>query len=119
MMASIAEKRDRLCLLHGHHDSMASLGTYQAIVDAALAELKANKVIQRIWAHDYTVWKPQPTEITNRLGWLHSPEVMVEHLPRINEMVDAVNFSTTWYSTKWGPNGPGHTLSPLPTWAAH
>lgn len=88
MMASIAEKRDRL--LKGHHDSMVSLGTHQAAVDAALAELKANKVIQRIWAHDYTVWKPQPSEITNRLGWLHSPEVMVEHLPRINAMVDAV-----------------------------
>ena len=71
-------------------DYHASLGDYQPAVDVALADLQSQNVMKRIWAHDYTVWKPEPTEITNRLGWLHSPENMVEHLPAINEFVDAV-----------------------------
>lgn len=71
-------------------DYYASLGDYQPAVDAALADLQSQNVMKRIWAHDYTVWKPEPTEISNRLGWLHSPENMVEHLPAINEFVDAV-----------------------------
>jgi len=71
-------------------DYHASLGDYQPAVDAALADLQSQNVMKRIWAHDYTVWKPEPTEISNRLGWLHSPENMVEHVPAINEFVDAV-----------------------------
>jgi transaldolase/glucose-6-phosphate isomerase len=34
--------------------------------------------------------KPQPTEITNRLGWLHSPDIMLEHVRAITDVVDAV-----------------------------
>lgn len=66
------------------------LGAYQDAVNAALTELKNNRIIERIWAHDHTVWKDDPTEITNRLGWLHSPEVMVEQVPKINALVNAV-----------------------------
>ena len=51
----------------------ADLGPYRALVDSALESLAANKVIHRIWARDYSVWKPEPTEISNRLDWLHSP----------------------------------------------
>jgi len=46
------------------------LGKYQANIEASLANLTENDIIARIWNHDHTVWKPQPTEITNRLGWL-------------------------------------------------
>lgn len=66
-----------------------SLGNYQA-VEQALADLRDNNIMARIWKHDHTVWKPDPTEITNRLGWLHSPEVMVKAIPEISALVDAV-----------------------------
>ena len=33
---------------------------------------------RRIWAKDHTVWKPDPTEISNRLGWLTVAEQMTE-----------------------------------------
>ena len=59
-------------------------------VDRALADLKANRVIARIWEHDYTVWKDKPKEITNRLGWLHTVEVMNENIQRIQTLVNAV-----------------------------
>lgn len=67
-----------------------SLGKYQSGVDAALRELRENDILTRIWNHDHTVWKPDPAEITNRLGWLHSPEVMSQALPEINAFVDEI-----------------------------
>jgi len=77
-------------LLAGWQHRSASLGTYQAAVDTALAEMAENRIMARIWAHDHTVWKPEPTEITNRLGWLHTAEVMSENLYRLEELVEAV-----------------------------
>jgi glucose-6-phosphate isomerase len=38
-----------------------------------LAKIEANR---RIWSHDHTLWQKDPTEISNRLGWLTSPEEM-------------------------------------------
>lgn len=66
------------------------LGNYQGAVDAALADLRDNTIMARIWKHDHTVWKPDPTEITNRLGWLHSPQVMMEAIPEITAFADSV-----------------------------
>ena len=37
---------------------------------AQLARLQAEDVVARIWRRDHTVWKPAPTEIEDRLGWL-------------------------------------------------
>ena len=48
----------------------SSLGPYQEVSDACLADLERYDVAERIWRGDHTVWKPDPTEITNRLGWL-------------------------------------------------
>ncbi len=87
LMATIAEKRDRL--LAGWEHQTASLGPYQPVVDDALDEMKESRIMARIWAHDHTVWKPQPTEITNRLGWLHTAEVMLENVPRLEGLVEA------------------------------
>jgi len=68
----------------------ARLGPHQETVDAALLEMEDERIIERIWAHDHTVWRPDPAEIENRLGWLHSPEVMGEQIPRINALAEAV-----------------------------
>ena len=57
-----------------HIDS--SLGSYQRAADAALAAMSESAVMARIWAHDHTVWKPDPAEITNRLGWLTTASAM-------------------------------------------
>jgi glucose-6-phosphate isomerase len=72
------------------HDVSFSLGTYQGAVDAALAEIRAQRVMARIWDHDHTVWKPEPKEITNRLGWLHIAEAMGDEVQRMQEFADGV-----------------------------
>jgi len=67
-------------------DRSASLGGYRPAVDAALAEMADERIAARIWAHDHTVWKPEPAEIANRLGWLHIAETMVENVPRMEAL---------------------------------
>ena len=92
LLASIEQKRERL--LKEWHRRDASLGEYQVAVDAALEEIVADRIVPRIWAHDHTVWQPQPqpqpNEITNRLGWLHIAEKMLEQRYRLAELGDSV-----------------------------
>ena len=61
----------------------AHLGSFQGTVEAALERVRAEGIIDRIWARDHTVWKEDPTEIGNRLGWLESPDVMKKAIPEI------------------------------------
>ena len=42
-----------------------------------------DRVIERIWRKDHTVWKDDPTEITDRLGWLTVSDLMRERLPEL------------------------------------
>ncbi|MCK9363224.1 MAG: hypothetical protein M0P74_06445 [Syntrophales bacterium] len=60
--------------------------------------LVAEKIVERIAKKDYTVWKPAPTEIANRLGWLDSPRMMPEKIAEIEGAVaeiraDGYNFA--------------------------
>jgi glucose-6-phosphate isomerase len=87
-MASIAAKRDKL--MAEQQDLSAALGAYEPAVDAALADMERDRIMARIWAHDHTVWAPEPTEISDRLGWLHSPEVMAGNLARLQDFADEV-----------------------------
>ena len=58
--------------------------------DTVFAQIEKDQVLSRIWAHDYTVWKPDPDEITNRLGWLHVPFAMKGELSRLDTFVKRV-----------------------------
>ncbi|MDA0768922.1 MAG: glucose-6-phosphate isomerase [Chloroflexi bacterium] len=51
-------------------DNKLALGNFQAAVDDTLNNLDRGDVIPRIWVGDHTVWKPDPSEISDRLGWL-------------------------------------------------
>lgn len=67
-----------------------SLGAYQSGVDAALERARAARIAARIWAGDYTVWKDEPTEITNRLGWLRIADEMLGEVERLEALADSV-----------------------------
>ena len=64
-------------------------------IESALADLERRQVIPRIWSGDHTVWKPDPTEIANRLGWLDVTGFMREQIPELeafaNEVKEAGN----------------------------
>jgi glucose-6-phosphate isomerase len=61
---------------------------------AAAAEarkaLAAGRVVERIRRKDHTVWKSEPAEIANRLGWLDSPQAMRVSLAEIEGVVAGV-----------------------------
>ncbi len=58
-------------------------GRDRAAVAAAWEALDRERVVARLWRKDHTLWKPSPTEIANRLGWLTSPRDMMAELPEL------------------------------------
>ena len=85
---SIEEKLRRLAT--GRARAEFEVGPYGAAIEAAVHDVRATQIMKRIWRHDYTVWRPVPTEITNRLGWLHSPELMMDQVGVLNAFVSEV-----------------------------
>ncbi|WP_084709338.1 hypothetical protein [Rubrobacter aplysinae] len=68
----------------------ASLGGYQDQIAGVLEKLRDERVVERMWEGDHTVWGPEPEEIADRLGWLESPSVMRDHLDEISALVESV-----------------------------
>lgn len=56
-------------------------------ITQTLEKLQRERVIPRLWAHDHTLWHSEPTEITNRLGWLHCTEWMPARLHQLTALV--------------------------------
>jgi glucose-6-phosphate isomerase len=61
-----------------------NIGEYEAYLRATLAKMSDAAVVTRIWKKDYTIWKPDPREITNRLGWLDIANTMSTNAPMLN-----------------------------------
>ena len=61
--------------------STRSLAALAGPVEERLAALRREEVVRRLWMRDHTVWKPDPTEISNRLGFLAAPEQSLEVAP--------------------------------------
>lgn len=89
LMANIDDKKARLLATEHEHPGV-SLGEYLPDVEAALADLQRREVISRIWRRDHTVWKPEPTEINNRLGWLIVTDTMCEQAPALQAFAQEV-----------------------------
>jgi glucose-6-phosphate isomerase len=62
----------------------------RALAEEAGRALTENRILARIRRKDHTVWKPEPAEIANRLGWLDSPRTMPARLAEIGKVVDGV-----------------------------
>lgn len=45
-------------------------GASAQAVSSSKTLLEESRIVDRLWARDYRLWSPEPTEITNRLGWL-------------------------------------------------
>ena len=61
---------------------------YLTDIETRLVQLEKDDVVARIWRKDHTVWKPDPTEITNRLGWLTITDFIREQLPFLESFAD-------------------------------
>ncbi|HMB70026.1 MAG TPA: glucose-6-phosphate isomerase [bacterium] len=67
------------------HSSLGGDGSAVRAAEAALASLEAASLPRRIRARDHTVWRPDPVEISDRLGWLGVVDWMRGRLPEIHE----------------------------------
>ncbi|MFN0095771.1 MAG: transaldolase, partial [Dehalococcoidia bacterium] len=61
----------------------AALAELEHRVTDRLGKLDETRTVARIWARDHTVWKTEPTEISDRLGWLDVFEAMREEVPAL------------------------------------
>jgi glucose-6-phosphate isomerase len=57
----------------------------------SLRKLTEDKVVRRIWDRDWTVWKRDEREISNRLGWLDSPAAAAKILPEIGAFAVSIH----------------------------
>ncbi|MEE8542115.1 MAG: hypothetical protein V3S66_10690, partial [Desulfobacterales bacterium] len=66
------------------------LGSFLPKVNKALQDMADRNIVGRIWDHDPSVWEGDSAEISNRLGWLHSPRVMAGAVETINAFTNEI-----------------------------
>ena len=89
LMANIGDKKARL-QAKGHAHPGVSLGAHLPDVEAAVTRLQEQDVVNRIWGKDHTVWKPDPVEITDRLGWLKVTDTMHDQVGALQTLAQEV-----------------------------
>ena len=65
------------------------LGPLEQAVLAAWERGRSESVADRIWKRDFTLWKPDDTEIGDRLGWLDCPDAVGAELAAVDRVVEA------------------------------
>ncbi|HEX3298576.1 MAG TPA: bifunctional transaldolase/phosoglucose isomerase [Actinomycetota bacterium] len=87
----------------------SELGPIAGAVEDRLASLEHDDVVARIWRKDHTVWRPDPSEISNRLGWL---DVMAQMRPRMGDLRAFANEVRADYDTAVLLGMGGSSLAP-------
>jgi glucose-6-phosphate isomerase len=76
-------------LQHGEN-FIPVLGKHEIDVIRTLQKMDDEKIIERIWKKDFTVWGSEPKEIADRLDWLDMPLLMKEEIENINSFVNEI-----------------------------
>jgi transaldolase / glucose-6-phosphate isomerase len=61
--------------------------SYQAMIHPTLGGLTHTNAIPRLWEKDHALWKPNPKEITDRLGWLTVHDLMRDRIEQLQQCV--------------------------------
>jgi len=68
-----------------------TLGSDAARVVARLGSWQSERVADRIWRQDATLWpNASPRDVADRMGWLELPQRMREYLPEISAFADEI-----------------------------
>ena len=89
LLQNLEEKRQRLSQ-QAAAQPQTTLEARFPEVRSALDEIEGRHVVRRMWRKDHTLWAPEPTEITDRLDWLHVTEQMCEQAPRLEAFAQEV-----------------------------
>ncbi len=60
---------------------------FQSTINPTLDALNRTQVVGRLWAKDHRLWKPDPKEIADRLGWLTVQDQMRQQLEQLQRCV--------------------------------
>lgn len=91
LMDTIEKRRERLLAEGARREQWEeSLGTLEQTAQSAAQDVRDDKVLERLWQKDYTLWSDEPDEITNRLDWLHVATEMQEEIPCIDDLVETL-----------------------------
>jgi len=82
-----------------------ALNNYEDVVNKAISKIESENIIERIWRKDHTVWRDDPTEISNRLGWLDCVDVTSRSFKEINSFVDEVRAEGFTHALLMGMGG--------------
>jgi glucose-6-phosphate isomerase len=76
-------------------DVLTQLGPLASSADEAAAGLVERDALERLFAADHTLWRDDPTEIADRLGWIPVVAEVLHDLPaleaRTRRLVDGVD----------------------------
>jgi glucose-6-phosphate isomerase/transaldolase/glucose-6-phosphate isomerase len=70
----------------GRHPLHRLTSHYRSLLAPTFQQLSNNRVVERLWAKDHRLWKPEPAEITNRLGWLMLHRDMQGEVDRLRRL---------------------------------
>ncbi len=85
LLIAVAAKSERLTRKQSRMTVFA--GRFAGEYEQATVELGEKDIVNRLWRRDHTIWKEKPDEISNRLGWLESPQLMEQKIPVIRHFV--------------------------------
>ena len=90
LLRSLDDKRTALA--QGSVDRATwTLGADEDLVEKRLAAWQAARVGDRFWKLDPTLWPAAPpSDVAERMGWLHLPELMHEQLPELLAFSDEI-----------------------------
>lgn len=94
-------------------DNFSGLGSYTEAVESTMNQLLEDDIVVRIGQADHTVWKDDPTEITDRLGWLTITERMRDDVKQLHSVADEVRGSGIRYIVLLGVGGSSLAASVL------
>ncbi|MEX2294519.1 MAG: hypothetical protein WD691_12080 [Acidimicrobiales bacterium] len=71
-------------------EAIGHLATLSEAADAVAAELVVRDAVRRMFAADHTLWSDDPTEISDRLGWIPVVGEMLASLDALRARCDAL-----------------------------
>lgn len=105
LLAALDEKR-QATLSTQQVDQRFSLGEHRTAFETRLAAWKNMSFSRRLWSKDDSLWGDRPlTEITNRMGWLHLPEMQHEKLEMLASFAAEVKAEGCAHAVLMGMGG--------------
>ncbi|CAN5840841.1 hypothetical protein BH24ACT3_BH24ACT3_12200 [soil metagenome] len=105
------------------YDDTERLGPIAGAVEALIDDLAGHDAVRRIWSGDHTLWQDDPTEVADRLGWLHVPAELAAAAPDLSAFAEAARADGLTHVVVMGMGGsslfPEVLARSFPTSADH